>query len=122
MIDLFGKKKIKAIVEHYDKELERNNEIITKIMLDNEKLRKELEGYRIVPFLIKRNNELHEWIEKILDMYGTMQVNENHIKIPVIKSLYQSYDKNSFCKPVVTKRIEIPAITIEKTEFVGDEK
>lgn len=118
-------KRKKELEKEIDKLMEENNE------LENEKydlldrigqLEKQIESSNCLGLTLKENQKLIEWIMKILEANGTMEVDSAHIKIPIIKNDYGMYDGSYFCKPTKTTRIEIPAITLEKTEVIGDEK
>ena len=120
---LFNRKK--ELEKEIDRLMEENNELENKkydLLERIGQLERQIESSNCLGLTLKENQKLIEWIMKILEANGTMEVNSTHIKIPIIKTDYGMYDGSYFCKPTKTTRIEIPAITLEKTEVIGDDE
>ena len=112
-IDIFNKRKIKELenkiqnqkkaIYDYKRHIDDTNKLNKNL---SESLNKELE----------QNKKLCDWIINILKEFGTTDVREKHINIPVINNgttytmLYEGTIKE--------KRIEIPSITIIKKEII----
>jgi len=120
---LFNRKK--ELEKEIDRLMEENNELENKkydLLERIGQLERQIESSNCLGLTLKENQILIDWVRKILETNGTMEVNSQHIKIPIIKTDYGMYNNSYFIKPTKTERIEIPAITIEKTEVIGDEK
>lgn len=111
-MDLFNKKKL----QEQEKQLKKLNLMI------NDKNSEINRQYNSITHLennqgklLAENQKLIEWIEKILDTVGTLEVREKiHFQIPVLmQKEYSPYDKN-YLGIFEKERIEIPAITIVK--------
>ncbi len=112
MIDLFNKKKLKEmenkvknlslIINDKNKEIYRQNNSINHLENNQSKL-------------LSENQELINWIMKILNTVGTMKTREKlNFKIPVYtQKKYRAYDRNVM-GIFEKERITIPEITIIK--------
>lgn len=114
MFDLFNRKKLKRLEEKNTKLIEENEEInnYANALLEALKEKNSTSGAYM---LLESNKCLIEWIEKILENFGTMNVNDSHVSIPILKrefSVYKGVD--TLFDEVSVERIVIPAITIEK--------
>lgn len=110
MIDLFNKKKLKEaesklknlslMIDDKNKEIYRQKNSITHLEKNQSKL-------------LKENQELINWIMKILDTVGTIEIEDKlNFKIPVYKTKeYRAYDRNVM-GIFEKERITIPEITI----------
>lgn len=113
-MDIFRKKKIKKLLN----ELEDANNMLIQERSKTKELQESANNLeRISTQTLEENQILIEWIEKILDTFGTMKVKDNkNVQIPIYEhKTYKvsEYDRNImglFEKEV----IEIPSITIMK--------
>ena len=65
--------------------------------------------------LVEENRKLLEWIQKILDTFGTCDSRERHIQIPVYKREIVPFSDNIMPFGEMKREyVEIPAITIVK--------
>ena len=111
-MDIFNKRKLEEadkklkrmsnLIDEKNSEINRQNNSITRLENSNSKL-------------IYENQKLIDWVIKILDTVGTMEVREKtQIKIPVmIEKEYRAYDSN-YTGIFERERITIPEITIVK--------
>ena len=67
-------------------------------------------------YLKQENKKLIEWIQKILEEFGTLDVkNRERVKIPIMKYKYNHYGDNNF--KMTTRTIIIPEIVISQSEY-----
>lgn len=110
-MDIFRKKKIKKLLN----ELEDVNNILIQERCKTTKLQERINNLeKISTQTLEENQILMEWIKKILDTFGTMEVKDSrNVQIPIYEHKASEYDRNVmglFEKEV----IRIPAITIIK--------
>lgn len=111
-IDIFNKRKIKELenkiqnqkkaIYDYKRYIDDTNKLNKNL---SESLNKELE----------QNKKLCDWIINILKEFGTTDVTERHVNIPVINNDTTYTMRYGTIKE---KRIEIPSITIIKKEII----
>ncbi len=111
--DNFGKLtneyiQVKAEKEYYERLCEAKNKTISNLQNEHSELNKSMNN------LITENKKLIDWITKILDTFGTMDVRERKsVKIPVYKNVeWNKYNIHYLGN--YEERLEIPAITIVK--------
>lgn len=62
--------------------------------------------------MLSEIQKLIEWIEKIINDVGCFEVPENNsIRIPIYKNIYEKAYSNEFKEPRVRKEIHLPSIT-----------
>ncbi len=112
MLDLFNKKKLKekeTIIEAKRKKITELLDTIDNLTEQNTRITTNSEH------LIEENRKLIDWIERILDTVGIMEIREKlNFRIPVyIEKEYKAYDRNVM-GIFEKERITIPEITIIK--------
>ena len=112
-IDLFNKKKIKELEDKIKNQKEAIYDY-KKHIENTDKLNKDLS--KILNMQLEENKKLNEWIITILKEFGTTNVREEHIQIPVIEN--SATYTSMLCGTVKEKRIEIPSITLIKREMI----
>lgn len=112
-IDIFNKKKIKELEDKIKNQKQAIYDYKRHVE-DTNKLNKDLS--RSLNMQLEQNKKLNEWIINILKEFGTTNVREEHIQIPVINN--GTTYKSMLCGTFKEKRIEIPAITIIKKEMI----
>ena len=120
-MDLFNRRKVKELEIEKDA-IERDNAILSdkNSYLEEHiiRLEKELDKKGTNANLVEENRKLLDWIQKILDTFGTCDSRERHISIPVYKrEIVPFYGPETFGE-LHQERIEIPAITIIKMRWV----
>ena len=112
-MDIFNKKKVKKLEEmindirnhrdYYEKLYISQVEHTNSLVKDNNYLKEE-------------NTKLCDWVFNILKEFGTSNVREPHIRIPIIEqdSVYTMLNEGT----IKEQRIEIPSITIIKKEML----
>lgn len=110
-MDIFRKKKVKKLLD----ELEDTNNMLIQERSKNKKLQESANNFeRISTQALEENQILIEWIRKILDTFGTMEVrNRMNVQIPIYKDVIRPIEPSPF-QPQIKERIEIPPITIMK--------
>lgn len=110
-MDIFRKKKVKKLLN----ELEYTNNMLVQERSKNKKLQESANNFeRISTKALEENQILIDWIKKILNTFGTMDVtNKNHVQIPIYKDIIRPIEPSPF-QPQEKERIEIPPITIIK--------
>lgn len=102
---------VKAEKEYYEILCEAKNKTISNLQNEHSELNKNMNN------LITENKKLIDWIMKILDTFGTVEVREkSSVKIPIYKRIEDNKYNFNYSDLVnfETERIEIPAITIVK--------
>lgn len=112
-MNIFNRKKIKELEEKINNQKKAIYDY-KKHIEDTNKLNKDLSNS--LNMQLEQNEKLIEWVITILKEFGTTDVREPHIQIPVINNgvTYNSM----LCGTVKEKRIEIPSITIIKREMI----
>lgn len=113
-LDLFNKKKIKKL----EQEVYRLNNDIEGYIKNERNWSKQIDNMeKISTKTIEENQKLINWIMKILDTVGTMEVREkSSFKIPVYENKnYRAYDQN-YMGIYEKERLTIPEITIVKMD------
>ena len=110
-MDIFRKKKVKKLLN----ELEYTNNMLVQERSKNKKLQESANNFeKISTKALEENQILIDWIKKILNTFGTMDVtNKNHVRIPIYKDIIRPIKSSPF-QPQEKERIEIPPITIMK--------
>lgn len=76
----------------------RKNQKTRRLELENEKYREIIEQLqskiKYDDYLKEENKKLIEWIQKILQEFGTSQVNDRKISIPIYKNSINSFIDN----------------------------
>lgn len=111
-LDIFNKKKIKKL----EQEVYRLNNDVEGYIKNERNWSKQIDNMeKISTKTMEENQKLINWIMKILDTAGTMEVREkSNFKIPVYKNKsYRAYDQN-YMGIYEKERITIPEITIIK--------
>lgn len=110
-MDIFRKKKVKKLLD----ELEDTNNMLIQERSKNKKLQESANNFeRISTQVLEENQILIEWIRKILDTFGTMEVRSRmNVQIPIYKDVIRPIESSPF-QPQIKERIEIPPITIMK--------
>lgn len=116
-MDLFNHRKVRKLEIEKDA-MERDNSILSdkNSYLEERiiRLENELDKQGTNAKLVEENRKLLDWIQKILDTFGTCDSRERHIQIPVYKrEVIPFYGPETFGE-FHQERIEIPAITIIK--------
>lgn len=112
-LDIFNKRKIKEL-ENKIQNQEKAIYDYKRHIDDTNKLNKNLS--ESLNMQLEENKKLNEWIITILKEFGTTNVREEHIQIPVIEN--SATYTSMLCGTVKEKRIEIPSITIIKKEII----
>lgn len=93
----------------------RKKERAKRLELENEKYRKIIERLQSKieydDYLKEENKKLIEWIQKILQEFGTSQVNDKKISIPIYKNSINSFIDN---EPLTEEDVIIPEIRLHK--------
>jgi len=112
-MNIFNRKKVKELEEKINNQKKAIYDY-KKHIEDTNKLNKDLSNS--LNMQLEENKKLIEWVITILKEFGTIDVREPHIQIPVINNgvTYNSM----LCGTVKEKRIEIPSITIVKREMI----
>lgn len=117
-MDLFNKKKIKKLKKQI-KNLEtiiRNNEAYTSSLEKKIAKKDNCQSY-----LMSENEKLIEWIKSILKEFGTLNVGERRVQIPIYKNEAERYDMDMGTSPVGTmgeEIIVIPEIVINSRRVI----
>lgn len=117
-----SKKKYNKMIHQYEEE---KKELIRQLNDINDektelKLRYDcLKSDRVnTETVLKQNNKLIDWIEKILKEFGTINVSTNNpVKIPVISSRESAYTASSWPSSYKEEYIVIPQIEILKRKY-----
>ena len=117
-MDIFNRRKVRALEIEKDA-IERDNAILSdkNSYLEEHiiRLEKELDKKGTNANLVEENRKLLEWIQKILDTFGTCDSRERHIQIPVYKREIVPFSDNIMPFGEMKREyVEIPAITIVK--------
>ena len=113
-MDIFRKKKVKKLLN----ELEDTNNMLIQERSKNKKLQENANNLeKISTQTLEENQILMEWIKKILDTFGTMEVKDSrNVQIPIYE--HKTYKASEYDRNVMglfeKERIEIPPITIIK--------
>ena len=111
-LDLFNKKKIKKL----EQEVYSLNNDIEGYIKNERNWSKQIDNMeKISTKTMEENQKLINWIMKILDTVGTMEVREkSNFKIPVYEDKnYRAYEQN-YMGIYEKERLTIPEITIVK--------
>ena len=111
-LDLFNKKKIKKL----EQEVYNLNNDIEGYIKNERNWSKQIDNMeKISTKTMEENQKLINWIMKILDTVGTMEVREkSNFKIPVYENKnYRAYEQN-YMGIYEEERLTIPEITIVK--------
>lgn len=116
--DIFNKKKVKEqdeIIKGYRKRCDTQKEEIEKLKKEVRELKIENSSDELHNHLCNENKKLIDWIRKILDEVGTVNVDStNTFKIPVYKKVEEKAYDTIFPTIVVEETITIPEIIIHK--------
>lgn len=113
-MDIFRKKKVKKLLN----ELEDTNNMLIQERSKTKKLQESINNLeKISTQTLEENQILIEWIKKILDTFGTMEVKDSrNIQIPIYE--HKTYKTSEYDRNVMglfeKEVIRIPAITIIK--------
>ena len=119
-MDIFNIKKIKELEEKINNQEEKINNQKKAIndyknhIADTKKLNIDLS--KSLNIQLEENKKLNEWVITILKEFGTTNVREKHVQIPMID--YGTTYTSMLSGTVKEKRIEIPAITLIKREMI----
>lgn len=93
----------------------RKNQRTRRLELENEKYREIIEQLlckiKYDDYLKEENKKLIEWIQKILQEFGTSQVNDRKISIPIYKNSINYFIDNALLTEEV---VIIPEIRLHK--------
>lgn len=114
-MDLFNKNKVKKLKE----EIKYLNNEIDGYMKNERHWSRQIESLeKISTKTMEENQKLINWVVNILKEFGTSEVREKHISIPVYKNERRPafYTEDDIDKTFCVKKeyIEIPSITIIK--------
>lgn len=117
-----SKKKYNKMIHQYEEE---KKELIRQLNDVNDektelKLRYDcLKSDRVnTETVLKQNNKLIDWIERILKEFGTINVSTNNsVKIPIISSKESAYMASSWPSSYKEEYIVIPQIEIIKRKY-----
>ena len=106
-MDLFNKKEIKELKKQINnlETIIRNNEAYTS-SLEKKLQRKD----NCQSYLMSENKKLIEWIKSILKEFGTLNVRERRVQIPIYKNEAKRCDMGMDTSPVGTIEEEIIVI------------
>ena len=114
-LDLFNKKKIKKLEDDI---FSLQRDLITE--QNKSKTYKDIiENCHCSTLLLEENKKLIEWVERILEEFGTIDVYERHsIHIPIYRKTDYAINQtvNEF-KRTKTEIIVIPEIVIQKKQY-----
>lgn len=110
-VDIFRKKKVKKLLN----ELEDTNNMLIQERNKTKRLQESVNNLEIISTkTLEENQILIEWIRKILDTFGTMEVkNKMNVQIPICKNVIRPSYPSPFHSQI-KEIIEIPSITIMK--------
>lgn len=101
----------------------RKNQKTRRLELENEKYREIIEQLqnkiKYDDYLKTENKKLIEWIQKILQEFGTSQVNDRTISVPIYKNSINSFIDN---EPLIEEIVIIPEIKLHKITRQEKEK
>lgn len=117
-----SKKKYNKIIDEYEeriknliRQLNDINDEKTELKLRYDCLKSDRVNTEIV---LKQNNKLINWIEKILKEFGTINVSTNNpVRIPIISSKESAYMASSWPSSYKEEYIVIPQIEIVKRKY-----
>lgn len=101
----------------------RKNNKLKRLQLEIETYKEKYEDLErlvnSITYLEKENAKLLDWIQKILLEFGTYEVRERQVTIPVMRDLYQDYtnDYSNDCNLITTEETIIPEIRISKMKY-----
>lgn len=115
MFKLFVSKKrhdeiLNSYIERIDLYRLSNNELKEQIKELNKIIGKDNKN---IESLIEANQKMSKWIYTILKEFGTCDVREKHVTIPIMKTI-SNYDGGFDYMCMREERIEIPSITLIK--------
>lgn len=68
-------------------------------------------------YLKKENEKLIEWVQSILEQFGTFDINSRErIQIPIMRKI-DNYSDGLHNEPITTETIVIPEISISKMSY-----
>lgn len=113
MIDIFNKKRVKKLEECIN-DIRNNRDYYEKLYISQVEHTNSL--VKDNTYLKEANTKLMDWVYKILKEFGTSEVKEDHITIPICKKIYdRPIFEGEDCQGYIEReRIDIPAITIIK--------
>ena len=117
-----SKKKYNKIIDEYEeriknliRQLNDINDEKTELKLRYDCLKSDRVNTETV---LKQNNKLIDWIEKILKEFGTINVSTNNpVRIPIISSKGSAYMASSWPSSYKEEYIVIPQIEIVKRKY-----
>ena len=112
-MDVFNRKKVKELEEKINNQKKAINDYKLHIE-DTNKLNKDLSNS--LNMQLEQNKKLIEWVITILKEFGTTEVRGHHVQIPIITN--ELTYNSAVWDTVKEKRIEIPSITIIKSEII----
>lgn len=116
--DIFNKKKVKEqeeIIKGYRKRCDTKENEIEKLKKEIRELKLENSNNEMYKHLCNENTKLINWISKILDEVGTLDVDSrDRFKIPVYKKVEEATFDMIFPTIVERETIIIPEIIIQK--------
>lgn len=90
-----------------EKENEKYQEIVRELQIK----------IRYDDYLKKENEKLIEWVQKILEQFGTFDVNSRErIQIPIMRNI-DNWSDGLHNEPITTETIVIPEISISKISY-----
>lgn len=99
--------------------IKRKNLSLKRLELENEKYKQIIEQLqnkiKYDNYLKEENKKMIEWVQKILKEFGTYEVCERSVSIPIMKHKDFMYGDNNM--RMTTETIIIPEIIIHKSEF-----
>lgn len=97
----------------------RKNKRLKRLELENKKYQEIVENLqnkiKYDDYLKEENRKLIDWVQKILKEFGTCEVGERKIQIPIMKHKDFMYGDDNM--RYTTETIIIPEIIISKSEY-----
>ena len=110
---LFNRKKIKELQE----KLEYEQKLVQVLEERNKDLEKRAgEHYKSLSLQKEETRKAYDWIQKILETFGTVETRNKMYKIPIYKEELKPYVEGMGYPLIETERIVIPTIVISKME------
>lgn len=110
---LFNRKKIKELQDKFEYE----RKLVQVLEERNRDLEKRInELYKDHSRQIIENQKAYDWIQKILETFGTVETRNKTYKIPIYKEEFKPYVEGMGYPLIETERIVIPTIVISKME------
>lgn len=110
---LFNRKKIKELED----KLEYERKLVQVLEERNKDLEKRAgEYYESLSLQKEETRKAYDWVQKILETFGTVETRNKTYKIPIYKEEFKPYVEGMGYPLIETERIVIPTIVISKME------